>query len=297
MIFLSVSTKQLMHWLFTTEIPSVTKRISHFMGFFATESTLEAQFAPALIFNLWRDGSRWPKAQNYLREMTIPCAHELALQDSDRVISSPHLRVQLKTLSIHKLRELLHPTKLVEIIKELAPFTWGILHTFSASPNKARKQRKTDEDVPMPPSAGVEEDWADDPNDDENVEEGEANPSSIPKRQWSKEYPRFSRNPVFVYFENVGLRHETNLLYLGHSLDNIYAGVCPQSCHKCPSTHTRTVLQNIGHQFPCCDNAEQCWCLCIKSHCRTSQGSHHGRCHSTGCRTYHQWPSFLHHLR
>ncbi|KAJ7190204.1 hypothetical protein GGX14DRAFT_580009 [Mycena pura] len=205
MVFLSVSTKQLMHWLFTTEIPSVTKRISHFMGFFATESTLEAQFAPALIFNLWRDGSRWPKAQNYLREMTIPCAHELALQDSDRVICSPHLRVQLKTLSIHKLRELLHPTKLVEIIKELAPFTWGILHTFSASPNKARKQRKTDEDVPMPSSAGVEEDWADDPNDDENVEEGEANPSSIPKRQWSKEYPGFSRNPVFVILLTISM--------------------------------------------------------------------------------------------
>ncbi|KAJ7351206.1 hypothetical protein DFH08DRAFT_992443 [Mycena albidolilacea] len=205
MIFLLVSTKQLMHLLFTTEIPSVTKRISHFMGFFATESTLEAQFAPALIFNLWHDGSRWPKAQNYLREMTVPCAHELALPDSDRVISSPHLRVQLKTLSIHKLRKLLHPTKLVEIIKELAPFTWGVLHMFSASPNKARKQRKTDEDVPMPPSAGVEEDWADDPNDNENVEEGEANPSSIPKRQWSKKYPGFSRNPVFVILLTISM--------------------------------------------------------------------------------------------
>jgi hypothetical protein len=67
-----------MHWLFTTEIRRVTKRVSHFMGFFATESTLETQFAPALIFNLWRDGSRWPKAQKYPREMTIPCAHELA---------------------------------------------------------------------------------------------------------------------------------------------------------------------------------------------------------------------------
>ncbi|KAJ6531686.1 hypothetical protein B0H10DRAFT_2449909 [Mycena sp. CBHHK59/15] len=93
MIFLSVSTRQLMHWLFTTEIPSVTKRISHFMGFHTNESTLETQFAPALIFNLWRDGSRWPKAQKYLREMTIPCAHELALQYSNRIIASPHLRV------------------------------------------------------------------------------------------------------------------------------------------------------------------------------------------------------------
>ncbi|KAJ7063912.1 hypothetical protein C8F01DRAFT_1250181 [Mycena amicta] len=52
-----------------------------------------------LIFNLWRDGSRWRKPQPYLREMTILCAHELALQDSDHVISSPHLRVRLKTLN------------------------------------------------------------------------------------------------------------------------------------------------------------------------------------------------------
>ncbi|KAJ7704166.1 hypothetical protein B0H16DRAFT_719592 [Mycena metata] len=209
MIFLSVSTRQLMHWLFTTEIPAVTKRISHFMGFFATESTLETQFAPALIFNLWRDGNRWPKAQKHIREMVIPCAHELALQDSDRVISSPHLRVRLKSLTIRDLRDLLHPTKLVEIIKELAPFTWGILHTFSTSPNKARKQRKTDEDVPMPPSpgpsAGADEDWADDPNDDENVEEGEASPEAAPNHGWSKDYPGFSRNPVFVILLTISM--------------------------------------------------------------------------------------------
>jgi hypothetical protein len=104
---------------------------------------------------------------------------------------------------------------LVEIIKELAPFTWGILHTFSASPNKARKYRKTDEDVPMPPSqtsagveAGVEEDWADDPNDDENVEEGEANPDGAPNRPWSKDYPGFSRNPIFVCLEDLYFTRE-----------------------------------------------------------------------------------------
>jgi hypothetical protein len=147
--------------------------------------------------------------------MTIPCAHELALQDSDRVISSPHLRIRLKTLTISQLRELLHPTKLIEIIKELAPFTWGILHTFSTSPNKTRKYRKSDEDVPMPPtSTEVEEDWADDPNDDENIEEGEANPPGAPNRQWSKDYPGFSRNPVFVCPEHVDLRQQIDLLLI-----------------------------------------------------------------------------------
>ncbi|KAJ6626401.1 hypothetical protein B0H10DRAFT_2304127 [Mycena sp. CBHHK59/15] len=185
MIFLSISTRQLIYWLFTTEIPCVTKRISHFMGFFATESTPESQFAPAMLFGLWRDGKRWPKAQKHLREMAIPCAHELALQDSDRVISSPLLHIQLETLTIRELRDLLHPKEIIEIIKGLAPFTWGILHTFCASPNRSRKQQKKNEDEPMPPSGTTEEeeeDWMDDPNDDPNVEAGESDPSAAPKR-------------------------------------------------------------------------------------------------------------------
>ncbi|KAJ7834459.1 hypothetical protein B0H14DRAFT_3462048 [Mycena olivaceomarginata] len=181
MVFLSISTRQFMHWLFTTEIPSVSKRISHFMGFFATETTPEAQFAPAMLFALWRNETRWPKAQKRLREMTIPCAHELALQDSDRLISSPLLRIRLKTLTIRELRELLHPAKLIDIIKRLAPFTW-------------------EQDEPMPPSKPTEEedDWADDPNADPDVESGEADPSAAPGRRWSEDYPGFSRNPAIL---------------------------------------------------------------------------------------------------
>ncbi|KAJ6530440.1 hypothetical protein B0H10DRAFT_1963486 [Mycena sp. CBHHK59/15] len=99
MIFLSISTRQILHWLFTARIPDVSHRISHFMGFFSTESSPEAQFCLQMLFSLWRDEKRWPKAQKYIRDMTIPCVHELALQDSDRVISSPFLRVRLRTLT------------------------------------------------------------------------------------------------------------------------------------------------------------------------------------------------------
>ncbi|KAK6988988.1 hypothetical protein R3P38DRAFT_2803932 [Favolaschia claudopus] len=42
------------------------------MGFFGTESTLESQFAPAMLFALWRNADRWPKAQRYIRQMSIP---------------------------------------------------------------------------------------------------------------------------------------------------------------------------------------------------------------------------------
>ncbi|KAJ7431901.1 hypothetical protein FB451DRAFT_1421046 [Mycena latifolia] len=244
MIFLSISTRQFLHWLFTTEIPSVTKRISHFMGFFRTESSLEAQFAPAMLFSLWRDRKRWPKAQKYLREMTVPCAHELALQDSDRVISSPHLRIRLKTLTIRELRELLHPTKLVEIIKGLAPFTWGILHTFCTSPNRSRRQRKAEEDVPMPPSdpSAGEEDWADDPNDDPDLEAGEADPAGTPKLNWSKDYPGFSRNPVFVILLTISMlafvrNRATNVLPLLLGLFFKISGT---------SSHVVLMLSNAG---------------------------------------------------
>ncbi|KAJ6529852.1 hypothetical protein B0H19DRAFT_1082959 [Mycena capillaripes] len=150
-----------MHWLFTTEIPSATKRISHFMGFHTSElSTLETQFAPALIFNLWRDGSRWPKAQRYLRETTIPCAHALA-RYSNRIIASPHLRVRLNTLTIRQLRELLHPTKLIEIMKELECGTTHLEHPthLQYHSEQGQKAEENEEDVPMPPtSTGVEED-------------------------------------------------------------------------------------------------------------------------------------------
>ncbi|KAJ7784977.1 hypothetical protein DFH07DRAFT_763594 [Mycena maculata] len=165
------------------------------MGYFATQNSLETQFAPALVFSLWRNAKRYPKAQRYLREMTIPCAHELALQDSDRIISSPLLRIRLKTLTIRDLRDMLHPTKLIEIIQGLAPFTWGLLHTFCASPNASRKRKKVDEDEPMP---SMDEDWADDPNDDPNLEAGDADPGDSAGRVWTKDYPGFSRNPVFV---------------------------------------------------------------------------------------------------
>ncbi|KAJ7722835.1 hypothetical protein B0H16DRAFT_1473181 [Mycena metata] len=205
-MYLSVSVRQLMHWIFTTDIPSVFRRVSIFMGFFESEITPEAQFGPAMLFGLWRTRGRWPRAQSHLREMTIPCAHELALQDSNRLINNPHLQIKMKTLTIHKLRALLHPQKLIEVFKELAPFMWQILHTFCASPNNHRRRKAAeadaaaaalgplDEDVPMPDlNSDDDEDWADDPN----LESGESDPDSVPPH-WGHEYVGFSRNPVFA---------------------------------------------------------------------------------------------------
>ncbi|KAJ7805523.1 hypothetical protein B0H14DRAFT_3153397 [Mycena olivaceomarginata] len=109
--------------------------------------------------------------------------------------SIPLLRIWLKTLTIRELRDLLHPTKLVEIFEELAPFTWDLLHTFPASPNKSRKQKSADSDESMP--AADDDDWIDDPNDDPNLKSGDADPGNS-SGNWTKEYPGFSRNPVFA---------------------------------------------------------------------------------------------------
>ncbi|KAJ7454208.1 hypothetical protein FB451DRAFT_1184959 [Mycena latifolia] len=167
----------------------------------SVQNTPETQFGPAMLFGLWRDRDRWPRAQKHIRTMTIPCAHELVLQDSNRLVNSPELRVKMKTLTIHKLRTLLHPQKLIEVFKGLAPFMWQILHTFCASPNNHRRRQAADaaaadldEDDPMPDADSEDdEDWGDDPN----LEAGEADPDSVPPH-WSREYPGFARNPVFA---------------------------------------------------------------------------------------------------
>jgi hypothetical protein len=90
---------------------------------------------------------------------------------------------------------MLHPTKLIEIIKGLAPFTWELLLTFCASPNASRKRKKAEEDEPMPTG---EEDWEDDPNDDPNLKSGDADPGDSAGRSWRRDYPGFSRNPIFA---------------------------------------------------------------------------------------------------
>ncbi|KAJ7852217.1 hypothetical protein B0H14DRAFT_2581055 [Mycena olivaceomarginata] len=97
-------------------------------------------------------------------------------------------------------------------IPGLAPFTWGLLHTFCASPNASRKRQKGDKDQLMP---ATDEDWADDPNDDPNLESGDADPEESTGRNWTKDYPGFSRNPVFTICMLAFVRNRaTNILPL-----------------------------------------------------------------------------------
>lgn len=124
--------------------------------------------------------------------MIEPCAHEIALEESDRIIQDSGLQIRMSKLTLKGIRNLLNPKALMEKIKDLAPFVWGILHTFSASPNKYRRRKARREDRSNSEDA-EDEDWDDDPNDDVGHSEAD-----IGEKHWSKEYEGFSRNPNFV---------------------------------------------------------------------------------------------------
>ncbi|KAJ6614111.1 hypothetical protein B0H10DRAFT_1950906 [Mycena sp. CBHHK59/15] len=81
-MYLSVSLRQLIYWLFATDIPSVFRRVSIFMGFFETESSPEAQFGPAMLFGLWRQKQQMQMQQQQVwrtwRGMN-PCRMQMAM--------------------------------------------------------------------------------------------------------------------------------------------------------------------------------------------------------------------------
>lgn len=190
LIFLGISFQKFLRFMFSSDISSVRTRASRFMGYTPSAKQEDNSFYPGTIFNLWH--SRWPDSRPHLHQMIEPCAHEIALEESDRIIQDSGLQIRMSKLTLKGIRNLLNPKALMEKIKDLAPFVWGILHTFSASPNKYRRRKARREDRSNSEDA-EDEDWDDDPNDDVGHSE-----TDIGEKHWSKEYEGFSRNPNFV---------------------------------------------------------------------------------------------------
>ena len=67
------------------------------------------------------------------------------------------------------LMELLQPHQLMDKYCEHAPFTWKLLHTFAAMPNKFQKQRENKRLANSSEGEDSDDDWEDDPKlaDDE----------------------------------------------------------------------------------------------------------------------------------
>jgi hypothetical protein len=66
---------------------------------------------------------------------------EIALQESDKVINDPRLKVRLKDCTLNYIRNILNPRILPGTYLEDAPYTWGFLLVFTTSPNEYRKKR------------------------------------------------------------------------------------------------------------------------------------------------------------
>ncbi|KAJ7355282.1 hypothetical protein DFH08DRAFT_803330 [Mycena albidolilacea] len=97
-------------------------------------------FGPGRIFRAWHD--RYPKSIPHLHSTIIkPCIEEIALQENDRVIIAPRLKVRLLDCTLDYIRNVLNPGILPAIYAEDAPFTWDYLSVFTISPNKWRKGR------------------------------------------------------------------------------------------------------------------------------------------------------------
>jgi hypothetical protein len=93
----------------------------------------------------------------------------------------------MKDLTLKSIQTLLQPGVILDKYRQLAPFTWNLLETISASPNRHRKYNAKTNDF----EEGDEEkdDWDDDPNCDDEE----------PERKWDLKTPQgFSRNPVLV---------------------------------------------------------------------------------------------------
>ncbi|KAJ7195376.1 hypothetical protein GGX14DRAFT_575693 [Mycena pura] len=219
-IFLGVSIRHLLSFIFTTDIKPVKDRAARFLGYTPSYADPNSRFPAAHIFSAG------------------------VLQDSNRIITDMSLQIRIQDLTIACIRELLDPSKLADKYRALAPFFFELLHVFVASPNKYRKYNmdKGAEDGSDGPeeNSGEENDngWDDDPNEDHD-EAGytEAENTS----QWQG-FEGFSRNPIFAIIVAISMlafvrNRATNLLPLLLCLFFKISGT---------STRVIRMLSNIG---------------------------------------------------
>ncbi|KAJ7506016.1 hypothetical protein B0H11DRAFT_1903935 [Mycena galericulata] len=133
LVFLGLSLREFLFFLFESAIPSVKQRAGIFMS-----SHQAHGFAPQHLFKLWHE--RFPKSVPHLHSTIIkPCMEELALEESDKVINDPRLKVRLKDCTLDYIRSMLDPGLLPGIFQQDAPYAWDYLTVFTTSPNEYRK--------------------------------------------------------------------------------------------------------------------------------------------------------------
>ena len=213
LVFLNIPLHRFLHFIFSCEIDSIKLRAGQFMGFHATASQPEDRFRPLGLYRTWSE--RWPRSRSYLDKLIIqPFAQELALGESNAIISDRQLQVKLKTLTVDGIRSLLEPGQIAARLQELAPFTFDLMHVFAASPNAYRSRRakaEVDEAIyqgdgfnPVDDESDLESEVADEheesPDGGSEAEDRDNGPAEDVRfsTAWREFYKGFSRNPSFV---------------------------------------------------------------------------------------------------
>ena len=83
-MFLQISVVQLLHFIFTSDIKEVWGRAARFLGYTPTATSKEMEFPPGMVFGAWHNN--FPKARAQLHKMIQPCAIEMVLDESDKLI-------------------------------------------------------------------------------------------------------------------------------------------------------------------------------------------------------------------
>ncbi|KAH9920682.1 uncharacterized protein B0H18DRAFT_1191221 [Fomitopsis serialis] len=207
LVFLNIPIHRLLMFLFTCNAQPIRIRAGLFMGYHASSEQPEDRFRPLGLFKLWRD--HWPKSKVHLDQLIIqPHAEDIVLAESDRIIEDKELQIKLGALTVDGVRALLQPGRIAARLRELAPFTFDLLHEFAAAPNtyRLRQQREAASAAAAGPDGtgvggGTDEDgwesegeWEESDLADEEAADGDPRFST----QWRKEYPGFLRNPCFA---------------------------------------------------------------------------------------------------
>jgi hypothetical protein len=184
-VYLQVSVAKLLYFIFTSTVEEVSTRSSRFMGYTPSAATEDTRFPPGMVFRAWLEN--FPDAHGHMHNMITPFAQAIVEKESDNMIKDVELKVKVKTLTLKGIQELLQPQQVLEKYHEHAPFTWELLHTFAATPNKFRRQKAQN-------VAGGLDDGDDDWEDDPNLADDE------PMKMWNTmQTPEgFTRNPVLV---------------------------------------------------------------------------------------------------
>lgn len=139
-MYLMVPLHSLLWFLFESPDPDIKMRASSFLKIQGHASPgSENEFAPKKLYRLWHD--RFPKCRKALHSsIVVPCAHEMALAESNRGISDPALKVKLSKLGMSSIRDILNPGELIDKYREMFTFMFPLLETFAAAPNEYRRK-------------------------------------------------------------------------------------------------------------------------------------------------------------